>query len=137
MTAQRGKDILLKFFDDGQQAFVSVAGLRTKRIAFNAQTVDITDAESAGQWRELLGGAGVRRASVAGSGIFKDAASDALVREAFFDGAIGQWEIVIPDFGMITGPFAITALDYAGNHDGEVTFELALESAGELTFGAL
>ncbi|MBO6554600.1 MAG: phage major tail protein, TP901-1 family [Roseitalea sp.] len=137
MTAQRGKDILLKFFDDGQQAFVSVAGLRTKRIAFNAQTVDITDTESAGRWRELLGGAGVRRASISGSGIFKDAASDALVRQAFFDGTIDQWEIVIPDFGAISGAFAITALDYAGNHDGEVTFETALESAGELTFGAL
>jgi TP901-1 family phage major tail protein len=137
MTAQRGKDILLKLFDDGQQALVSVAGLRTKRIAFNAQTVDITDTESAGRWRELLGGAGVRRASLSGSGIFKDAASDALVRQAFFDGTIGQWEIVIPDFGTIAGAFAITALDYAGTHDGEVTFELALESAGELTFGAL
>jgi len=137
MTAQRGKDILLKCFDDGQQAFVSVAGLRTKRIAFNAQTIDITDTESAGRWRELLGGAGVRRASLSGSGIFKDAASDALVRQTFFDGAVGQWEIVIPDFGTISGAFAITALDYAGNHDGEVTFELTLESAGDLTFGAL
>ncbi|QBK30094.1 phage major tail protein, TP901-1 family [Roseitalea porphyridii] len=137
MAAQRGKDILLKLFDDGAQAFVSVAGLRTKRIAFGAQSVDITDTESAGRWRELLGGAGVRRVSVSGTGIFKDAASDALVRQAFFDGTIAQWQIVIPDFGTITGAFSITALDYAGNHDGEVTFELALESAAEPAFGAL
>lgn len=137
MAAQRGKDILLKLYDDGTQAFVSVAGLRTKRIAFGAQTVDITDTESAGRWRELLGGAGVRRVSVSGTGIFKDAASDALVRQVFFDGTIAQWQIVIPDFGTLTGSFVITALDYAGNHDGEVTFELALESAAEPAFGAL
>lgn len=137
MAAQRGKDILLKLYDDGTQAFVSVAGLRTKRIAFGAQTVDITDSESAGRWRELLGGAGVRRVSISGTGIFKDAASDALVRQAFFDGTMAQWQIVIPDFGTLTGSFVITALDYAGNHDGEVTFELALESASEPTFGAL
>ena len=137
MAAQRGKDILLKLFDAGTQAFVSVAGLRTKRVAFGARTVDITDTESAGRWRELLGGAGIRRASLSGTGIFKDAASDALVRQAFFDGTIAQWRIVIPDFGTITGAFAITALDYAGNHDGEVTFDLALESASQLTFAAL
>lgn len=137
MAAQRGKDILLKLFDDDTQAFASVAGLRTKRIAFGAQTVEITDTESAGRWRELLAGAGIRRASVSGTGIFKDAASDALVRQAFFDGTIAQWQIVIPGFGTITGAFAITALDYAGNHDGEVTFELALESASEPAFGTL
>lgn len=137
MAAQRGKDILLKLFDGGVQAFVSIAGLRTKRIAFGAQTVDITDTESAGRWRELLGGAGVRRASLSGTGIFKDAASDELVRQTFFEGTIAQWQIVVPDFGTLTGSFAITALDYGGNHDGEVTFDLALESASELTFEAL
>ncbi|WP_306118131.1 MULTISPECIES: phage major tail protein, TP901-1 family [unclassified Roseitalea] len=136
MAAQRGKDILLKIFDTAGQVFVTVAGLRTKRIGFNAQSVDITDAESAGRWRELLSGAGIRRASLSGSGIFKDQASDALVRQAFFDGTILQWQAVIPDFGTLEGAFAITALDYAGNHDGEVTFEIALESASQLTFGA-
>lgn len=134
MTAQKGKDLLLKI-DDGSGP-VTVAGLRTKRLAFNAQTVDVTDAESAGRWRELLGGSGVQRASVSGSGIFKDAASDALVRQSFFDGAIVSWQIVVPDFGTVTGPFQVSALEYSGQHDGEVTFDIALESAGALTFGA-
>jgi predicted secreted protein len=31
----------------------------------------------------------------------------------------------------------VTALEYSGQHDGEILFELALESAGALTFGAL
>ncbi len=81
MVAQKGKDLLLKVENDG--TFLTVAGLRSKRLAFNAETVDITDAESAGRWRELLGGAGVQRASLTGAGIFKDQASDALVRETF------------------------------------------------------
>lgn len=137
MAAQRGKDILLKLYDSGPAAFVSVAGLRTKRLSFNAQTVDITDTESAGRWRELLDGAGIRRAAVTGTGIFKDQASDALVRQTLFDGVITQWQIIIPDFGTVEGAFAVTALDYSGNHDGEVTFEIALESASELTFAPL
>ena len=136
MTAQKGKDILIKLDEDGLGSFITVAGLRTKRLAFNSETVDATNADSAGRWRELLAGSGVQRASIAGSGIFKDAASDARMRSAFFTSEILGWQLVIPDFGALEGPFQITALEYSGNHDGEVTFELALESAGPISFEA-
>jgi TP901-1 family phage major tail protein len=132
MVAQKGRDLLLKV--DNGTGFATVAGLRSKRLSFNTQLVDVTDAESAGRWRELLGGAGVQRAAVSGSGIFKDQASDALVRSLFFAGTIVPWQMVIPDFGKVSGAFQIAALEYSGAHDGEVVFELALESAGQLTF---
>lgn len=135
MAAQKGKDLLVKI-DDGAGGFVTVAGLRARRLAFNAETVDVTHAESAGRWRELLDGAGVKRASIAGRGLFKDAASDALVRQAFFDGAVKAFEVVIPDFGTVSGPFQVVSLEFAGEHDGELTYELALESAGELAYAA-
>ncbi|MGF9692896.1 phage major tail protein, TP901-1 family [Rhizobium sp. 0TCS1.26] len=135
MVAQAGKDLLLKVDNGG--SWLTVAGLRSKRLAFNAETVDVTDSESAGRWRELLGGAGIQRASLTGAGLFKDQASDALVRSAFFAGAILTWQLVIPAFGTVSGGFQITALEYAGDHNGEVRFELALESAGNLTFGAV
>jgi TP901-1 family phage major tail protein len=134
MVAQKGKDLLLKVDDNG--SFVTVAGLRSRRLAFDTETVDVTDAESAGRWRELLGGAGVQRASLSGGGIFKDQASDAKVRAAFFSSTILSWQVIIPSFGTVTGPFQVTALEYSGDHNGEVRFELALESAGALTFGA-
>lgn len=132
MAAQKGKDLLVKI-DDGQ-GFVTVAGLRSRRIAFNAEAVDITHAESAGRWRELLEGAGVKRASIAGRGLFRDAATDEVMRQTFFDGTVKNYQIVIPDFGAIEGAFQITSLEFAGEHNGEVTYELALESAGALTF---
>ena len=110
---------------------------RSRTLAFNAESVDITHAESAGHWRELLAGCGIRTARVAGAGIFKDANSDGIMRTAFFDGLIHAWQIIIPDFGTIDGPFQISALEFTGRHDGEVSFELSLESAGELTFTAL
>lgn len=134
MVAQKGKDLLLKLDEDGQGSFVTMAGLRTKRLAFNSETVDITDADSVGRWRELLAGSGVQRASISGSGIFKDAASDAVVRERFFAGEVADWQFAIPDFGTVAGAFQITALEYSGSHDGEVTFEIALESAGPVAF---
>ncbi|MDQ2632426.1 MAG: phage major tail protein, TP901-1 family [Pseudomonadota bacterium] len=132
MVAQKGKDLLLKIDNEG--SFVTVAGLRSKRIAFNSETVDITDADSAGRWRELLAGSGVQRAAVSGSGIFKDAQSDALMRQRFFAGEISDWQFAVPDFGTVEGPFQITSLEYTGSHDGEVTFEVALESAGLVGF---
>ena len=135
MAAQRGKDILLKL-DDGTGTFVSVAGLRTRKFALNAEAVDVTHSESAGRWRELLAGAGVCRASVTGAGIFCDAQSDALVRQVFFDGLVRSWLLVLPDFGTIAGPFQVTALEYRGEHAGEMTFDLTLESAGALAFTA-
>ncbi len=136
MPAQKGKDLLIKI-DDGEQGFVTVAGLRARQLAFNAETVDVTHAESAGRWRELLAGAGVRRAGITGSGVFKDEASDARLRQVFFDGEICTYQVIIPDFGRLEGPFQITALEYRGDHAGEVTFETAFESAGPLTFTAL
>ncbi len=135
MAAQKGKDLLLKLFDGA--IYVTVAGLRARRIAFNAETVDATDSESAGRWRELLAGAGLRRAALTGSGIFKDQPSDELVRGVFFAGGAPAWQIVLPDFGTVEGPFQITLLEYSGQHDGELGFQMTLESAGALTFAAL
>jgi TP901-1 family phage major tail protein len=137
MTAQKGKDLLLKIDPDGQGGYITVAGLRSRKLAFNSDTVDITDADSAGRWRELLAGSGIQRASISGSGIFKDAQSDARIREKFFAGAIAGWQMAIPGFGIVQGPFQITALEYSGNHDAEVTFEIGLESAGALSFEVL
>jgi TP901-1 family phage major tail protein len=137
MTAQKGRDLLLKLDAAGTGSFATVAGLRSNALAFNAAAVDVTDQESAGQWRELLAGAGLKTATIKGQGIFKDDASDALMREIFFSGRIVSWQVVVPDFGTVTGPFQITALEFTGRHDGEVSFDLALESAGALTFAVL
>jgi len=134
MAAQSGKDMLLKLDQTGSGSFVTVAGLRSRSLAFNAASIDVTDAESAGRWRELLSGGGIKRAAVAGSGVFKDQDSDATIRSLFFAGTIRNWQLILPDFGTVEGPFQIVALEFAADHAGEVTFELALESAGQLSF---
>ena len=138
MGAQRGKDLLLKIGDGGApETFVTVAGLRARTVSLNARTVDVTDGDSAGRWRELLAGAGVRSAAVSGQGVFRDAASDALIREVFFSQAARRWRLIVPDFGPLEGPFLVLALEYAGEHEGEASFALSLASAGEIGFSAL
>jgi TP901-1 family phage major tail protein len=136
MTAQRGKDLLIKIGDGGSpEAFTTVAGLRATSLAFNAQTVDVTNSDSTDMWRELLA-AGVKSATVSGSGVFKDAASDAAIRTAFFAQTLADWQIVIPGFGTVSGPFQIVSLQYDGPYDGEAKMSLSLASAGALAFAA-
>jgi len=137
MAVQSGKDLLIKIDIDGAGDFQTVAGLRASRLTFNAETVDVTSLDSAGGWRELLGGAGMRSASLSGSGVFRDAATDARARAVFFAGEIPRFQVVIPDFGVVEGAFQITALEYAGSHDGEATYEMSMASAGALAFLAL
>jgi TP901-1 family phage major tail protein len=134
MSAQKGKDLLIKIGDGSDpETFATVAGLRATTLAFNAQTVDITNADSADAWRELLD-AGVKSATLSGNGVFKDAASDEALRAAFFNQTLPNFQIVIPNFGTVAGPFKITSLQYDGPYDGEVKISLSLASAGALTF---
>ena len=134
MAAQKGRDLLLKIDSTGTGTYITVAGLRTNTLTFNSEVVDASSQDSAGAWKELLAGAGLKSAQIKGQGIFKNAASDASIRSYFFNGAIVNWQIVIPSFGTVTGPFQIASLDFGGRHDGEVTFDLSLVSAGVLTF---
>lgn len=137
MAVQSGKDLLIKLDLIGDGQFVTIAGLRATRISFNAETVDVTSLESQGGWRELLAGAGVRSATISGSGVFRDANTDERARQIFFEGQVPDFQVIIPSFGVIEGPFQIAAIEYAGSHNGEATYEMTMASAGVLTFTAL
>lgn len=136
MATQNGKDLLIKIDVNGTGLYETLAGLRATRVNFNAETVDVTNLSSAGGWRELLTGAGVKTAALSGSGVFRDEATDERARQIFFDGEIPNFQVIIPDFGTVEGPFQISAIEYAGTHDGEATYELSMASAGALTFSA-
>ncbi|MEO1106354.1 MAG: phage major tail protein, TP901-1 family [Pseudomonadota bacterium] len=137
MAAQNGKDLLVKVDMNGTGLFETIAGLRATRISFNAESVDVTTLESQGGWRELLSGAGVKSAAISGSGVFKDEGTDERARQLFFDGETPGFQVIIPDFGIVEGPFQVTGIEYAGSHNGEATYEMSLASAGALTFTGL
>ncbi len=137
MAVQNGKDLLIKVDMTGSGSFTTIAGLRAQRISLNAETVEVTSLDIAGGWRELLAGAGVRSASVTGSGVFRDANTDGRARQIFFDAEMPAFQVIVPSFGIIEGPFQITALEYSGTYNGEATFEMTLASAGALVFTAL
>lgn len=136
MAGQKGSDVLIKVDATGGGSFVTVGGMRSKSISLNAETVDISDSDSTNKWRELLAGAGLKSGTITGSGVFKDSAGEEDVRGYFFAQTIVDYQFIIPDFGTIEGNFQVTSLDYAGEHNGEATFSMTFESAGELTWTA-
>lgn len=137
MVAQSGKDLLVKVDMTGGGQFETIAGLRATRVSFNAESVDVTSLESQGGWRELLSGAGVKSAAISGSGVFKDQGTDERTRQLFFDGETPEFQVIIPDFGIVEGAFQVTAIEYSGTHNGEAAYEISLASAGALTFTAI
>ncbi|MFC4670333.1 phage major tail protein, TP901-1 family [Seohaeicola nanhaiensis] len=137
MGAQNGKDLLVKVDMTGGGLFETIAGLRATRVSFNAESVDVTSLESQGGWRELLSGAGGKSAAITGSGVFRDAGTDERARQLFFDSETPDFQVIIPDFGIVEGPFQITAIEYSGSHNGEATYEMSMASAGALSFTAL
>ena len=136
MAAQNGRDMLVKIKNSAGD-FVTLAGLRSKAFRLNAQAVDITNTDSAQGWKELLPGAGVKSAEISGAGVFRDTESDALARTAFFEQSVELYRFILPDFGVVEGPFLLTSLSYAGTYQGEATYELTLMSAGAPSFSAL
>jgi TP901-1 family phage major tail protein len=69
--------------------------------------------------------------------VFRDAATDERARAIFCGGEIPAFQVIIPDFGVVEGPFQISSIEYSGNHDGEAVYELALATAGALSFAAI
>ena len=137
MAGQKGRDVLIKISDGADpESFVTLAGIRSSQLDLNQQPVDSTSADSPLGWRELLAGAGLKTMRVRGQGLFKDAASDERMRSVFFAGTIARWQLIVPGLGSFTGPFQIAQMNWGGTHDGEATFSVDLQSAGELVFGA-
>lgn len=138
MAAQKGSALLIKVGDGASpEVFTTVAGLRTKTVTLNNETVDITNSDTTSKQRQLLAAAGIQSLSVSGDGVFTDATADATIRTNATAQSHNNYQITIPDFYTITGPFQITTLEYAGEHNAEATYSLALESAGDLTWATV
>ncbi len=130
MSAEKGSAFLLKVGNGAAPpVFTTVAGMRTTQLSVNAEAVNVTSKDSGG-WRELLSGAGIRSVSVAGSGIFTGSTAEARIKANALAGLIDDYELSFDSGERMRGRFLLTRLDYAGDHGGERTYGLSLESSG-------
>jgi len=130
MSAEKGSAFLLKVGDGGTPpVFATVAGMRTTQLSVNGEAVNVTSKDSGG-WRELLSGGGIRSVSVAGSGIFTGSAAETRIKANALAGLIDDYELSFESGERLRGRFLLTRLDYAGDHNGERSYALNLESSG-------
>lgn len=135
MARQKGEAFLLQLDGTGGGSFTTVAGLRATGLAARTRAVDVT-AKDSGGFRQLLSGAGVQSFTLSGAGVFDSGAAHAAVQSLFLGRTVRDWRIVRGDGSSYTAPCLVTALDFAGAHDGEESFSLTLESAGTVTYAA-
>lgn len=137
MSAQKGSELLIKIGDDASpEVFTALAGLRTKSLTINAEQVDVTNSDSVGKWRELLAGAGVKSMAVSGSGVFLDAAVDQTLVTEVMAQTIRDFQILVPGLGTFEGRFQVSQWQFAGEHNAEVTYDVALESGATIAYTA-
>jgi len=136
MAAEKGRAFLLKI-GDGQpsESFATIAGMRSTRLSINSELVDVTNKDSGG-WRELLSDGGIRRVSISGAGVFTNSQAEVDLQAKTLAGAVANYRIVFESGDMFAGAFLVSALDYAGEHNGERSYTLSLESSGPVTFTA-
>jgi len=134
MAAEKGRAFLLKIGDGGNpETFDVVGGMRSTSLRINNETVDVTSKTSGG-WREILSGAGIRHVSLSGGGIFTDSASEAALQGRALAGSVDNYEVVFESGAKFSGGFQVTSLEYAGDYNGERTYNIALGSSGIVSF---
>lgn len=137
MAAICGSTVIVSMKDNaGTPAYGVVAGLRTRALQFNAEAVDVTNANSTNGWKELLGGCGVKSWSISGNGIAQNDASQDELLEAFLAGSIRDWKFDFPGFGALEAGGKITALQFGADYNDSMTFDITVEGAEEPTWTA-
>ena len=137
MAVQKGSALLVKVGNAASpEVFTTVAGLRDTSISINAETIDVTNKDSA-RVRTLLADAGIQSFSISGSGVFTDAASEQLILTNFSATTFLNYQFLVPDYNTFTGAFQVTSIEYSGSYNGEVTYSMSFESASTVTIATV
>jgi TP901-1 family phage major tail protein len=131
MTAQAGRLWALSILSGG--SYVPIAGLRTRGFKVNNTNVDVTTADSAGRWQELLGGAGVQSLEIDAAGIYQQDATAKLLFQAAATSNLQTMRIVSPGI-QIDGAFLVDSYEETGPYNDATTFTAKLMSSGQPTF---
>ena len=134
MAAQLGRSVLLKIDATGSGSYQSIASIRTKSMKIASETVDVSNADSVNQWRELLANAGMKSMEVSGNGLFDDGVYINLVNTLCLAGTIRNWQITLPSLGTYQAAFQITAFELNADYNGALEFSMTLASSGDMTF---
>ena len=139
MSGFSGRKLLVKRGSGtSPETFTTIAGAREHTITENENLVDTTNKDSLGN-RELLAGKVLYNVSVAFTGVFLDSTTLSGLETAMRAGTHSNYQIDIVSSDAtnsgetLTGAFRITKIERAGAFDGEVNYNVTLESDGAVT----
>ena len=127
-----GLDFLLKCggLDQNPQ---TLGGMRVTNMVLNNETIDITHKESHGA-RTLLPKAGIQSMTLSASGIFTNSESEQYLKNKAFGRDLGLYSLFFPNGEKLEAEFFVTQYERAGDHNGEETYNVTLESSGQIKF---
>jgi hypothetical protein len=132
MPASAGRDWALSILVSG--SYQSVGGLRTRSLSIDGTNIDVTTADSAGRFRELLPSAGVMSLDIDGSGVYQrdtgvkqiiaNMVAQTLVTLRFANATLGI---------QIDGTFLVDTFKLTGPYNDSNTFDAKFMSSGQPT----
>lgn len=134
MPSQKGRDLLLKIGDGGEtETFTAIGAARLTSMAINNRPVDATSMGDGGL-QTLVGDAGIQSMQLRLEGLFKDSASEELLRDAAFSRSACNYRLVFPNGDAYAASFVVEEYARTGTHDGLETFSVTLVRSGGGTF---
>lgn len=131
--ALKGRNILLKIGNGtSPQVFSTIGGIQSRSISINNDTVDITTSDEA-PWRQFMGNTGMRSVSISGSGVFKNEAAIRAVEDLALNGNLQEFQVVFANGDIFQGLFAVSSLEYSGEHTAEQKYSISMDSASIIT----
>jgi TP901-1 family phage major tail protein len=116
--------------------FRTLGGLRSKEISFSSEAVDITNVDS-DEWKSMLDNAGIRSASVSGSGVYTSEVVFKEFRTEFLANTLTCLMFLdAKSKEIIEGCFKISELSVSGDYDAEGQYSMSAESSGPITIFA-
>lgn len=130
-----GIDFLLKLGDGASpEVFTTIGGFTTNALNQSRGLIENTN-KSSGQNRQILAGKGTKSRTVTGSGQIENSPEIKDTLQGYFDdGSANNYQVVVPGVGTYEGAFVIAQLNLTGPYDGSGTWDITLESDGNVTF---
>lgn len=136
-TYQPGRACLFKYGSQtSPETYTTIGGLRNVDLTVDSGPVDVTNKDSGGS-QTMLPGAGIWKATVTAQGLFDDTTA---LKNIFQAGNVSQIsffaQLVFNNGDTYTGQWVVRSLKRTGNYNDAETYDLTLESSGQITFNS-
>ena len=132
-TAYKGRDFVLQMGDGAtSETFTTVGALRTTSMSINNNPIDITNVTSNG-WQEMLEDGGTQSIEISADGVVSNESQFPTFETAAHNRTKHNFKLVSGNSVSRTGAFVISSYSESGSHGDALTFNVTLQSDGEIT----